>query len=1267
MSRLSRSALSTLTATLICVATLTLGHTASAQPAPAQPAPAQPAPAPSGATGPSVGDAYATRGDNACSWSLGTAAIEKTFTFAAPPGAAAGTYTLTSFQNKLANPAAQYVPAGSASPEFRFHWDGVALTGATPGWSCRSGNARQVTVGGHPALQLDVAVERPDVSVTKHYIVYPHESLIREWTDYRNTGHSPHTLANPSFMEQHLMGSEIAAGHVQLNYMTGARAVAGSWNLQTTPLASTYARMFDSYDQFGCAANVTTCPTAGWAETSSAYIPWFSLWNTAQDNGAYMGFDYYGRWAAPIGEQGGEPGGLSLVIPNYNKALAPGEFAHSPKAFVGVYKTDLDDMTNRLLDWQYRYMWDYTRPAYFAKIRMLGYWYNGAACFTAGKPDYSGTLQKVFGLVDHMSYIGAGTYHRDCGWWNAAGDWQGPDWKISKNYLAKHGMQQLIYYWAYDANTDSQVYQDHPDWFQTASPCGYAQRLIDLTNPAAERWVGDLLISKAKQWGDYQWRNDSCQVGPWGGAQQLGQDQAFRRVQQRFLDAQPGSTLDGVDSGGNEVNYEFMRMASGFSITDRDGLAEQYDASRIFPVDKMSGIPDAWNPAACDASYNVLLQFNPDFTGDTNDPERLECMRKLVDTYHYLLREGVAGRWVHQYHPRATDNDRNWFERLSRDGNRGLVIYKGPAASKPVTVYPKGLNPEATYDVRHQFATGHYAASGAQLMNDGIQLPSPAVGELVYLNLPNHPGSGTDHTAPRPPTHVSAALNTNMSYRGVEVTWAPGSDNDWLSYYEVLRNGKVIAKVAQGTYYFDHTPGGSTSANYAVRAVDGDGNISRPAQVHTAKGLDATAVDDAPGGGVVYSGNWQHQSGLTELYRGTLSISASGCHTACQGFSDVQGANNWRYQDQINGVWQDMHTYTASGYLGMPQWHDDTPVTGGFVWPSAEHPGPTNDAARVWTAPKDGSVYLKSHPKKLVQGGNGVVVRITKNGQTIWGPATIGGTDTTGVDADVSGLPVAKGDVIRFEINNNGDWPYDATAWDPDISYQPIGPTPATSATYTFTGSQVTWYAKFTPNEGKALVSIDGKPDATIDLYAPDDNNASVPAYTKSFDLPGRHTIRVEETGTSIPLSSGTAISLDGFQAVTAGATIVQENNPRIRYTGSGWSRRGAALASGGSLNATARAGDSASYTFIGRQVALVGRQCSACGEADVYIDGRYATRIDTYGYRGAEVWQTPVFERSWTVPGRHTVRIVATGTKNIESTGTEVDLDSFQVARRPW
>jgi hypothetical protein len=1010
------------------------------------------------------------------------------------------------------------------------------------------------------------------------------------------------------------------------------------------------------YQDFG---GSSACPIAGFGETSLNYIPWFSVWNGAQRDGVAIGFDYYGRWAMDAGNQHGGPGSLSLAIPNYDAPLAAGASITTPRAFTHVYASDLDDMTNRLLDWQYRYMWDYTRAPWFGAVRMLGYWFTGSQW--TGSWDQAGTLQKIFGFAPHLTTIGADTYHRDNGWWDTPGNWDGPDFRQSIDYLGKSGAKQLVYMMAYLANTDSQVYADHPSWWANGSPCGYAQRIVDLTQPGAERWMGDLLIGKAQQWGDFQWRNDACPVPNTAGEQQLAQDQAFRRVQARFLDERPGAAIQAVDSGGNDTTWEFMRMASGFSITDLDGFAAQYDASRLFPGDKMSGIPDAWSPANCSVAWNALLIFNPDFTGDTNDPAKLACMRKLVEKYRWLRDRGVAGRWVRQYHPSASDRAGNWYQRVSGDGTKSLVIYKGPARSSSVTVYPRGLTAATTYDVRYELASGSASRTGADLMANGVTLPSIQAGELIWIGMPKHPGGGQDRTAPSPPSNVQAHVRTNMNWAGVEITWDAGADDTWVSGYQVSLLGRVIGTVAKGRYFFHSGALASPNAPYVVKTIDGDGNLSAGASPggFTVDTIGAEDDDAA----ISYAGGWDHRTGVADASGETLSRSQPSCNDACAGFSGTQGANGWRYQDLVAGRWQDIAAYAPTGgYLGMKEWHDGS---GGFVWPVAEHPGPSNDTARTWVAPRAGTVDVTSNVAKLVEGGDGVVVKITKNGTTLWGPRTIAANDLTGVAANVSGIAVVAGDAIRFEVNRNGDYQYDATAWDPFVRYStdpaPSTPVPA-SASWTFTGSQVTYLAQLAPDLGKVRVKIDGVEQTTLDLYAPDETNHQIPVFVRAFPSVARHTITIEATGEKNSRASGTGIALDGFQALTNAPSAIEEGDAAVAYGGSGWSTVSGGGASGGAAKVSATAGDTATVRFTGRRITWVGRLCASCGKADVSLDGSFAARVDTYGYRGPTADQVALYQATFPTSGPHTLQVRVLGSRNYDSRGSGVTVDAFHV-----
>src|SRR5271170_1681300 len=63
------------------------------------------------------------------------------------------------------------------------------------------------------------------------------------------------------------------------------------------------------------------------------------------------------------------------------------------------------------------------------------------------------------------------------------------------------------------------------------------------------------------------------------------------------------------------------------------------------------------------------------------------------------------------------------------------------AAEKPVVIYPRGLLPAETYDVRTSLSGLQLRETGSRLMSQGITLEKIAAGELIFLNLPHYPGS----------------------------------------------------------------------------------------------------------------------------------------------------------------------------------------------------------------------------------------------------------------------------------------------------------------------------------------------------------------------------------------------------------------------------------------------------------------------------------------------------------------------------------------------
>jgi hypothetical protein len=109
----------------------------------------------------------------------------------------------------------------------------------------------------------------------------------------------------------------------------------------------------------------------------------------------------------------------------------------------------------------------------------------------------------------------------------------------------------------------------------------------------------------------------------------------------------------------------------------------------------------------------------------------------------------------------------------------------------------------------------------------------------------------------------------------------------------------------------------------------------------------------------------------------------------------------------------------------------------------------------------------------------------------------------------------------------NGTW---ATAADPHVYGGAVhySSTVGAKVTLSFTGSQVTWYTVYGPNQGRARVRIDGGVWDPCNNYAPDFSFYPAAARVYGGLAPGVHTIEVEVLGTSGG-GTGSDIDIDAF------------------------------------------------------------------------------------------------------------------------------------------
>ena len=277
-------------------------------------------------------------------------------------------------------------------------------------------------------------------------------------------------------------------------------------------------------------------------------------------------------------------------------------------------------------------------------------------------------------------------------------------------------------------------------------------------------------------------------------------------------------------------------------------------------------------------------------------------------------------------------------------------------------------------------------------------------GELIFLNLPNYPGSGSDKTPPGPPRRVTKRIGTNLGIQGVEVAWEPGSDNNWVSHYEVLKEGLIVGKAAIGSFFFDYKNSAREhiGARYEVRTVDGDGNRSP-----------LVAAD--------------FTSGDPETY------------TALGGFSPIQGAHQWRYEESVEGAPFRELSWENGGYEG--RWVGSGLARIGRIW---MQPGAGSDVSRTFVAPAAAKLRISGSIRKDPSAENGITMkaRVLHNDRQVWpaqGWAEIVPDFSKTVECRVATLQVAQDDRVRFVLAHSTQIASNAVIWNPTVLVRRAG------------------------------------------------------------------------------------------------------------------------------------------------------------------------------------------------------------------------------------
>ena len=153
-------------------------------------------------------DAYYEKKDNL--FIIGTEKTEKVFELTAD-----GSFYAKSVKNKITGK--EYVwNAPIASDEFFIQIDKKYYSGGTPGWNFASAKTQILS---QEELEVVIVLINHVVEVKRHYVIYPGQPVIQEWTEYRNITDKTLSIDKPSLFVWRILGEK--PDDINFSYMTG--------------------------------------------------------------------------------------------------------------------------------------------------------------------------------------------------------------------------------------------------------------------------------------------------------------------------------------------------------------------------------------------------------------------------------------------------------------------------------------------------------------------------------------------------------------------------------------------------------------------------------------------------------------------------------------------------------------------------------------------------------------------------------------------------------------------------------------------------------------------------------------------------------------------------------------------------------------------------------------------------------------------------------------------------------------------------------------
>ena len=445
---------------------------------------------------------------------------------------------------------------------------------------------------------------------------------------------------------------------------------------------------------------------------SNGAFPFFNL--EYQGGGLFTAIGWSGQWAAALDREASGQGRLRAGMRGIHLLLHPGESIRSPRILLMTWQGDLTAAHNRF---RRLVLFHYTPKQADRPLAVPVFWqgydrYNGHPTW----PSEAGQLH----AAAMARQAGCDFLWLDAAWFpgnfpNGVGNWvcKAPEFprglKPVSDACHKLGLKFIVWFEPERVAAGTQIARQHPEFVFGGREGG----LFKLNDPAARRWMTDLLVRRIEEFGMDWYRNDFNMdpLPSWRGNDapdrqgmtEIRYVEGHYAMWDEMIARRPGLFIDNCASGGRRIDLETISRSIALWRSDTacgQGRSDWHQAQALgmsyyLPLHEIC----AWTTDAYEmrstSGAGGIVQF--DFLGPGYSTEAARAaVAELKENQKYFYGD---------FYPLtgcSTEPEAFLAYQLHRpDLDAGLVLAFRHAKCKTmeITAALGGIKPEAMYQV----------------------------------------------------------------------------------------------------------------------------------------------------------------------------------------------------------------------------------------------------------------------------------------------------------------------------------------------------------------------------------------------------------------------------------------------------------------------------------------------------------------------------------------------------------------------------------------